>query len=269
MQALRYQGTKRKIAGWVLDRLPQARTFVDLFGGGAAISVAARRSRAYQSVVYNDLDGGVVNFFECLRDCPDDLIAAIDMTPYSRAEFERCRDQPDAPDRVERARRFFTRHYQSFRAFGTAFQINCRPAPTTDAGGEVNAWGRLPGRLSALARAVKGIAIESNDALRLVEMYDAPGVLLYADPPYFDTASGYSVEFSEADHGALARALSDCSSRAAVSGYRSDLYDSLYADWDRHDVALTSGLGATGARARVESLWVKDTGDRAQTDLFR
>lgn len=49
-----YQGSKVKIAANILDQLPSGKRFVDLFGGGFAMSHAARLSNKYQEVLYNE-----------------------------------------------------------------------------------------------------------------------------------------------------------------------------------------------------------------------
>lgn len=49
-----YQGSKVKIAAKILDQLPSGKRFVDLFGGGFAMSHAARLSNKYQEVLYNE-----------------------------------------------------------------------------------------------------------------------------------------------------------------------------------------------------------------------
>ncbi len=53
---LNYQGSKNKIADWVLEHLPPAQTFVDVFGGGGAITHAAMLSGKYRNFVFNDLN---------------------------------------------------------------------------------------------------------------------------------------------------------------------------------------------------------------------
>lgn len=82
--ALRYHGGKFRIAQWIINQFPEHLCYVEPFGGGG--SVLLRKSPA-KIEVYNDLNGGVVNFFRVLRERPADLIAAIELTPYSRKEF--------------------------------------------------------------------------------------------------------------------------------------------------------------------------------------
>lgn len=51
-----YMGSKDKIADRIIARLPEGKRFVDLFGGGFAMSHAALLSGKYESVYYNDLN---------------------------------------------------------------------------------------------------------------------------------------------------------------------------------------------------------------------
>lgn len=58
-----YQGSKSGIAKWIIDNLPPADNFVDLFGGGGAISHAAMLSGKYKNVINNDIEGSGQNLF--------------------------------------------------------------------------------------------------------------------------------------------------------------------------------------------------------------
>ena len=51
-----YKGSKDKIAEWIVDILPEAECFVDLFGGGGAVIDCAMQSRKYQRGLYNELE---------------------------------------------------------------------------------------------------------------------------------------------------------------------------------------------------------------------
>lgn len=51
-----YQGSKSGIADIIITFLPKGKRFVDLFGGGFAMSECAMRSGKYESVYYNELN---------------------------------------------------------------------------------------------------------------------------------------------------------------------------------------------------------------------
>lgn len=51
-----YQGSKTKIAPQIISLLPKGKRFVDLFGGGFAMSHCALLSHKWQTVLYNELN---------------------------------------------------------------------------------------------------------------------------------------------------------------------------------------------------------------------
>ncbi len=59
-----YMGSKNKIAEWIIDQLPKAKHFYDLFGGGGAISHCAALSGKYEVVHYNELNPLICKAFE-------------------------------------------------------------------------------------------------------------------------------------------------------------------------------------------------------------
>jgi DNA adenine methylase len=100
--ALRYYGGKFRLAKWIIGQFPPHVCYVEPFGGAG--SLILRKQRSYHDV-YNDLDGEVVNFFRVLRERGDELIRAIELTPYSREE-QRLSFTPSNDD-LERARRLY------------------------------------------------------------------------------------------------------------------------------------------------------------------
>jgi hypothetical protein len=82
-----YQGSKSRIAPWVVENLPSAPVLVDLFAGGCAVTHAAMESARWGKVVANDLGEG-----------PDVFKRAVagefadDKTVWTRDEFLLHRD---------------------------------------------------------------------------------------------------------------------------------------------------------------------------------
>lgn len=58
-----YMGSKNRIAKWIIDNLPPAKHFYDLFGGGGAITHCALLSGKYEHVHYNELNPLIVKAF--------------------------------------------------------------------------------------------------------------------------------------------------------------------------------------------------------------
>lgn len=91
---LPYQGSKSKIAMWVLRNLPAADTLVDLFAGGCAITHAALLTGRYRCIIANDITDSVRLFADAIAGkyadetrwiSRDDFFAHKDNDPYVRA----------------------------------------------------------------------------------------------------------------------------------------------------------------------------------------
>jgi len=63
---LPYLGSKSKIAEEIINILPTAKYFVDLFGGGGALSHCAsyKFSDKYEKIIYNEMNTDVFNIFK-------------------------------------------------------------------------------------------------------------------------------------------------------------------------------------------------------------
>jgi DNA adenine methylase len=258
---LRYHGGKWRLAPWIMSHFPTHRCYVEPFGGGA--SVLLRKPRSY-SEVYNDLDGAVCSLFRVLRGRPDDLARAVELTPYSRAEFTGSYDATD--DELEAARRLIVRSHMGFgsaamsKAHRTGFRSNVTRPRTTPA----MDWTTLPDVLRLTAERLRGVIIENDEAVSVIARYDAPTTLIYCDPPYVHSTrrpgsgewyDAYRYEMKDADHDALAETLHGAQGMVVLSGYTSPLYDRLYADWQRVSIG-TQGSDHAGSSPRTEVLWL-------------
>jgi DNA adenine methylase len=261
---VRYHGGKWRLAPWIIAHLPQHRVYVEPFGGGG--SVLLRKQRSYAEV-YNDMDGEMVNLFRVARDNGRELMEQLRMTPFARAEFAEAWEPAETP--LERARRTVVRAYMGFGsaaatmargpatrthggAPGTGFRANSNRSGTTPA----HDWKNYPDALDAIIERLQGVVIENRDALDLMPQHDGEETVYYVDPPYVaatrDKGSDYRHEMTDSDHERLAGALHDLKGAVVLSGYGCDLYDRLYAGWQRIERAAL----ADGAKQRIEVLWL-------------
>jgi DNA adenine methylase len=253
---LRYYGGKWRLAPWIVGHFPEHRIYTEAFGGAA--SVLLRKSRAYAEV-YNDLDGEVVNLFRVLRNPAQagELIRLIELTPFSRLEFEASYLADDDP--IEQARRTMFRSFAGFGSNGvhrnTGFRANTTRAGTIPA----HDWRNMPHALSSAIERLRGVVIEHDKAATVLVRYDSPETLHYVDPPYphstraMQSGAHYRHEMTDDDHRELATVLRGLHGMVIVSGYACDLYDFvLYPDWTR----IERAAHADGARERTEVLWI-------------
>src|SRR5258706_9367454 len=85
-------GGKSKLAQRIIEHFPEHRTYVEVFGGSAAVLITKKPAGVE---VYNDIDGQLVNLFRILREpllC-EELRRALESTPYSRGEFDLAKEQ--------------------------------------------------------------------------------------------------------------------------------------------------------------------------------
>ncbi len=268
--ALRYHGGKWRIAPWIIAHLPAHELYVEPYAGAASILIRKPPSRGE---VMNDLDGEVVNFFRVLRSPRRAriLLRKIELTPFSRREYRAALRVVKDP--IERARRLAVRSYMGFgsdsyrpeRHSGFRGRF-CGSGHSTSAPD----WAHYPAGLVAVIERLRNVVIENRDALDLIDIYDKSGTLFYCDPPYpkstrSDCSNGrhtYTFEMTDEQHERLAEKLHRIQGLAVISGYRCELYDHLYADWQRVDREAL----ADGATKRIESLWISATRQQA---LFR
>lgn len=251
---LRYHGGKWRIAPFVTEFFPAHKVYVEPFGGGASILLRKTRS---VTEIYNELDGEVVNLFKILRD-PDlstRLKSNLELTPYSRDEFDMAYEVTDCP--LEQARRTLIKAW--FGAYSKGLMNKTGFDTRINADGycsRVATFIKLPGMIDVIRKRLTGVVIENTDALRLIPRTDAEHTLFYVDPPYLpDSRSGkyYRHEMTEADHRELSEVLHALKGMVVISGYASDLYDQeLYADWHREECPAYTD----GAHARTEVLWI-------------
>ena len=260
---LNYFGSKSRIASRIAKYFPTHHTFVDVFGGSAAVLLAKPPSPVE---VYNDIDGDLVNFFRILQDRSlySKLCWALSHTLHSRAEFELAKQKTDHP--VEAARRFMVRQRQSFGGKGYEWSYSVRKS----IGGMASVARRWQQGVEALPAArvrFQGVQIEHADWREVVLRYDTPNTLFFCDPPYHPdvrVSGKYRHEFTARDHEQFVAFLPVIRGMVVLSGYQTEAYKALErAGWKRKDFILRTHSSDYRSR-RVESLWLSPSCKRGE-----
>ena len=203
---LPYQGSKSKIAEWVVSCLPSSHTLVDLFAGGCAVTHAALLSGKYETIIANDTTDSVKVFYAAINGefdgyslCPardewlkyrdEDTAMALlhsfgnDKTTYLWSEELEAVKRPaslmvSAPSLWER--------YQWYHRFIDALDSYLNN------GGEIDGTTRRLTNREGVERLVQLERVSRLQGLqglqgdyRLVAIPD--GATVYADPPYRNT----------------------------------------------------------------------------------
>ncbi len=257
--AFGWYGGKFNHLNWLLPLLPQTTHYCEPFAGSAAVLLNREPSPVE---TYNDIDGEVVNFFRVLRDQPEVLIRAIGLTPFSREELRiAVEESTDKLSQLERARRFFVRARQVRTGLAQTASAgrwaHCKLTSRAGMAGAVSRWlGSVDG-LSEIAQRLLRVQIENAPAIEVIQRYDSEETLFYCDPPYPHDSRGdihaYRYEMTDNDHRELAEVLHNVKGKVALSGYRCELLDKLYKDWNRIESPSKQCLSVK--QPRTEILW--------------
>lgn len=273
--ALRYHGSKFRLASWVMQFFPPHEIYTEAFGGAAGVLLQKPRSHGE---VYNDLDGEVVNFFRCLRDPVqrERLQELVRLTPYARDEFDLAWEPCEDP--VERARRTAMRAQMGFGSAGavkgsTGLRTDLKRRFTT----AQQDWASYPAAIAAAGARLVGVLIENRPAIDVLQQHDGPTTLHFVDPPYVHetrvmrSRGGYRHELTDDDHADLLDALRGLAGMVVLSGYACELYNDRLRGWESYATNARISAGR-GTAIRTETLWINpacsDALRRAQGGLF-
>ena len=236
----KYPGSKWSIADWIISFFPEHHSYVEPFFGTGA--VLFNKTRSHIETV-NDLDGNVVNLFECIRSDPERLARGIYLTPYARDVYERAfRVEPGDP--FEKALNFYIR-----LNMGHGFRTNGEKVGwKNDVQGRERSyasqdWCNLPEKIMQAAERLRGVQIENRPAAELIPRFNYKNVLIYCDPPYMmETRHGkqYRYEMDTADHEKLLTLLLAHKGPVVISGYETEFYNNMLSGWYRYETTAYS-----------------------------
>lgn len=250
--ALRYPGSKWSLAQEIVGLFGSHYHYVEPYFGSGAVFFSKPVS---PHELINDMNGLVVNFFRVLRDQTDELLFALEATPWSRDEYDQSHIQTG--EAIEDARRFVTRIWQAHAsdlAKKTGWKNRGSKQP---ARGMSVRWQRVPSELAAMAMRLKDAEIENRPALEVMRRFATADSLIYADPPYLmetRTQKMYAHEMSVDDHLEMLDLLKAHPGPAVISGYDNSIYDKHLKSWKKIRIKPPK---VEKQAERMEVLWAK------------
>lgn len=236
----KYPGSKWSLADWIISFFPPHHSYLEPFFGSGAVLFNKPRSNIE---TINDLDGNVVNLFECIRRDPERLAHEIYYTPYARQVYEDAfAAVPE--DRLQQAVNFYIR-----LNMGHGFRTNGEKVGwKNDVQGRERAyaaqdWCSIPEKIVRAAERLRGVQIENRPAAELIPRFNFENVLIYCDPPYMlDTRHGkqYRHEMDAGDHEELLALLIAHRGPVIISGYETELYSTMLKGWNRYETTAYS-----------------------------
>lgn len=252
----RYPGSKWSLAPWIVSHFPENYTkyvYLEPFGGSLAVFFNKEPSAIE---VVNDLDGDIVNLFRVLRERPEELKRAIELTPYSREEYDNAFEPCEDP--VERARRFMVIANQGIGAKRST-KSGWQCYASQDPGGCVVKWSSVVRVIDPAAKRLRGsttnlVHIEHRDALDLIKNFDKENVLMYLDPPYMrrtrKSGALYKHEMNNQGHLDLLKLIKNAKAKIVLSGYDDDWYNAQLDGWDTDLIVSRTTVGDA-----TEKIW--------------
>ena len=233
--AFNYLGSKFTIVNQLISLFPEHYHFVDLFCGSLVVTLNKPQSKIETA---NDINGNIINFFKVLRDQPDELIRQLELTPYSREEFNKSWHMEGCDD-LEKARRYYVRLRQSFNGYGAQKQNKgwslSVKISRCNTGEGVSKFNRGINKLNAIISRLKNIQFDNRDFRNIIPTIDYEQAFFYCDPPYPRESRGsyfdYMFEFTDQDHEDLAELLNNIKGKAMISGYECPIMNKLYKGW--------------------------------------
>lgn len=180
---IKYPGAKWALANWVIEHFPPHHSYLEPFFGSGAVLFTKERSHIE---TVNDRDDDVVNLFDWIRKDPERLAEEIYWIPYSRTVYERAwAAQHTETDSFQRAVDFYIRLMMGHGFRITGEKVGWKnDVQGREAAYAANGWCKVPGIIQRAAERLRGVQIENRPALELIDRFNYPNVLIYADPPY-------------------------------------------------------------------------------------
>ncbi|MDH6674946.1 DNA adenine methylase [Paenibacillus sp. LBL] len=247
---IRWFGGKHFLSKSLVPLIPEHHCWADVFGGGAHMTVAKKRSKVE---VFNDKDHDLINFLMILREHRADLMDALAALPTSRYLFEQWQREALPEEPFERAVRWYYLLRQCIIP-ANGIKSGWRSGKIKNSASDYQ--NSIP-KLEAFEERFRRVMIECLDYKDLIQRYDSSGTFFFVDPPYVDREQYYKFAFDE--HVQLAEMLHNIKGKCMVTYYGDPLILELYQDW--HRVTFEAKVGSVvkaelGQTRKVETEYV-------------
>lgn len=259
---IKWAGGKYRLRREIVDILPEHTCYVEVFGGAGWVLFAKEPS---QVEVFNDIDGDLINFFQTLKNKPEELIKCFEWSLASRRVFDDLKNADiSLLNDVEQAHRFF---YLIMASWGGEYRDPRFQTSISDKGGHGNrligAIKNLEKRLEPAYKRLQTVIIENLPWEECIKRYDRDygknKVVMYIDPPYPNNNVNYRYNMRDMEsHEHLAKVLSSVKSRFVLSSFDVPETCELYKAEGFHvkSINFASGMPSGNQRKRNEEILV-------------
>lgn len=265
-------GGKRTLATTIIAELGEHRAYWEPFCGSMAV-LLAKEPASMETV--NDLHGDLINVARTIRHPVAGLmlyrrLRRVLMSQQLHCELaDQLRAEPthhvvslETPNiehcDVERATSWFASMWigRNGVAGTKGYNFGYSVRYTKSGGHSAKRYRSAVESIPAWRRRLREVNILSTDGIALCELIeDAPGVVIYADPPYLVKGAAYLHDFDWLAHRRLAKVLRRFQkTRVVVSYYDHPDLAAMYPGWTKREVFTTKSLVSEGRRGEKNSV---------------
>jgi len=260
---LKWAGGKQKLVSSIEALLPASRRLIEPFVGGGSVFCGVER----QSYLLGDANVDLIALYRHLQRGGDRFIndcrRLFTAANLPAAVFYDLRAQFNALEvgDVERAALFV---YINRFGFNGLSRYNAKGGLNTSHGKPTSVpYFPEAEMLAFAAKAKRATFVHQGfaDTMSLAR----PGDVVYCDPPYVGTWTGYAAGgFTQDDQVALAAACWDCADRGVtVVVSNSDAARALYKGADLHELSVRRSISCDGKRGRAAEIMAVFPGQAA------
>lgn len=250
-------GAKRQLAPAIVRELGEHRVYWEPFCGSMAVLFA--KSPAFMETV-NDLHGDITNLARVIQHPTEGprLYRRLRRVWFSEVSWRDSADvirSGDCGDSIdgERAFHFFTMAWQGRNGVvGSNGGVNFSARYTANGGHGAVRWRGAIESIPDFRRRLRHVTVLRRDAFQIIERIDdAPGTVIYLDPPYVEKGAKYIHDLAAGDHARLSDAAGRFKrARVVISYYYHPTLRELYParDWTWRKLKASKAMVNAGQR---------------------
>lgn len=216
-----YMGGKWYMINEIVSRLDYSkRCYVELFGGSAKVLLNKPRHKVE---IYNDSYFEIYNLFRVVRESGEEFERRLKLYPVMEQILY------DFRDNVIKIRDDIDRAVKAYYLYNLSFSGNLSSLSCSFRHSVAGAYYKKLDKLCVIAERLKGVMVLNRDYSRVLKSLSRKeDIMLYADPPYYQTEYYYLNEFNRDDHIKLAEQLNNAKYSVMVSYYEFEGIEDLY-----------------------------------------
>lgn len=259
-----YYGGKQRIVRHIIPHIPKHTVYVEPFCGGATLlfekhNYFTSNSCDYREVL-NDTNKDVHNFFVQLRDNGSELCRLLELSIYSRTEYELSKKYKGEDPLIE-AYYFYVNIMQSFNnklngGWGThKFKSN-----------NSITYKNKTDNLHKYIERMRTVFIDCEDATKCIKRWDSPHTFFYCDPPYPGAHQGHYAGYTQEDFERLVDTLDNCEGSFILSCYHNDAVPN---EWEKVEIEtfMSASTDKSVNRKRTECIWIREAKGKCRPEI--